>query len=72
MPFVAGLISARTLSEPRRHGQFTLWPNWNQNYNRRMVENEVKKLDPVGKRELAEQLVEQADQAEPKAEMAKA
>ena len=29
---------------------------WNQSYNRRVVENEVKKLDPAGKRELAEQL----------------
>ena len=29
---------------------------WNQTYNRRVVENEVKKLDPAGKRELAEQL----------------
>ena len=37
---------------------------WNQNYNRRVVENEVKKLDAAGKRELAEQLVEQADKAE--------
>ncbi len=26
---------------------------WNQNYNRRVVENEVKKLDSAGKRELA-------------------
>ena len=39
---------------------------WNQTYNRRVVENEVKKLDPAGKRELAEQLVEQADEAEAK------
>ena len=30
---------------------------WNQTYNRRVVENEVKKLDADGKRELAEQLL---------------
>jgi len=34
---------------------------WNQSYNRRVVENEVKKLDASGKRELAEQLLAQAD-----------
>ena len=34
---------------------------WNQSYNRRVVENEVKKLDPAGKRELAEQLLAQAE-----------
>src|SRR3954467_898433 len=34
---------------------------WNQTYNRRVVENEVKKLDPAGKRELAEQLLAQAE-----------
>jgi hypothetical protein len=34
---------------------------WNQSYNRRAVENEVKKLDAAGKRELAEQLLAQAD-----------
>jgi alkylation response protein AidB-like acyl-CoA dehydrogenase len=45
---------------------------WNQNYNRRVVENEVKKLDPAGKRELAEQLVEQADEADAKTAAAKA
>jgi alkylation response protein AidB-like acyl-CoA dehydrogenase len=33
---------------------------WNQSYNRRAVENEVKKLDAAGKRELAEQLMAQA------------
>jgi alkylation response protein AidB-like acyl-CoA dehydrogenase len=41
---------------------------WNQSYNRRVVENEVKKLDPAGKRELAEQLMAQAgsdDKAKP-------
>ena len=37
---------------------------WNQAYNRRSVENEVKKLDAKGKRELAEQLLEQAGQDE--------
>jgi alkylation response protein AidB-like acyl-CoA dehydrogenase len=39
---------------------------WNQSYNRRAVENEVKKLDAKGKRELAEQLVTEADEAEAK------
>src|SRR3954464_6870280 len=34
---------------------------WNQTYNRRVVENEIKKLDPAAKRELAKQLSEQAD-----------
>src|SRR5919108_84311 len=34
---------------------------WNQSYNRRVVENEVKKLDAAGKRELAEQLLAQAE-----------
>ena len=37
---------------------------WNQTYNRRVVENEVKKLDPAAKRELAEQLVAQAEKDE--------
>jgi hypothetical protein len=37
---------------------------WNQSYNRRVVENEVKKLDPTGKRELAEQLIAQAEKDE--------
>jgi alkylation response protein AidB-like acyl-CoA dehydrogenase len=45
---------------------------WNQTYNRRVVENEVKKLDPDAKRELAEQLVKQADEAEAKTAAAKA
>jgi hypothetical protein len=40
---------------------------WNQNYNRRVVENEVKKLDAAGKRELAEQLTTQAEEEEAKA-----
>jgi hypothetical protein len=40
---------------------------WNQTYNRRAVENEVKKLDAAGKRELAEQLVAQAAEDEAKA-----
>jgi len=35
---------------------------WNQTYNRRAVENELKKLDSAGKRELAEQLLAQADE----------
>ena len=34
---------------------------WNQTYNRRAVENEVKKLDADGKRELAEQLLAEAE-----------
>jgi alkylation response protein AidB-like acyl-CoA dehydrogenase len=45
---------------------------WNQTYNRRVVENEVKKLDPAEKRDLAATLVEQADEAEAKAAAAKA
>src|SRR5919202_776139 len=39
---------------------------WNQQYNRRVVENELKKLDASGKRELAEQLTAQADEQEAK------
>jgi alkylation response protein AidB-like acyl-CoA dehydrogenase len=39
---------------------------WNQSYNRRAVENEVKKLDAQGKRELAETLISQADEQESK------
>jgi hypothetical protein len=39
---------------------------WNQTYNRRVVENEVKKLDAAGKRELAEQLLSEASEQEPK------
>ena len=34
---------------------------WNQSYNNRAVENEIKKLDSDGKRELAAQLLEQAE-----------
>jgi alkylation response protein AidB-like acyl-CoA dehydrogenase len=45
---------------------------WNQTYNRRVVENEVKKLDAAGKRELAKQLSEQAEQDEAKEPAAKA
>src|SRR6266705_2504342 len=44
---------------------------WNQHYNRRAVENEVKKLDGKGKRELAEQLLTQADEEESKEPAAK-
>jgi alkylation response protein AidB-like acyl-CoA dehydrogenase len=40
---------------------------WNQSYNRRAVENEIKKLDAVGKRALADQLVSEAVAAETKA-----
>src|SRR5258705_12671623 len=45
---------------------------WNQSYNRRVVENEIKKLDAAGKRELAKQLAEQADKDEAKEPAAKA
>jgi Acyl-CoA dehydrogenase, C-terminal domain len=45
---------------------------WNQTYNRRVVENEVKKLDAAGKRELAKQLSEQADKDEAKEPAGKA
>jgi len=37
---------------------------WNQTYNRRAVENELRKLDAAGKRELAEQLLAEAAQAQ--------
>ena len=40
---------------------------WNQTYNRRVVENEIKKLDVAGKRELAKELAEQADKDESRA-----
>jgi alkylation response protein AidB-like acyl-CoA dehydrogenase len=40
---------------------------WNQTYNRRSVENEVKKLDAAGKRDLAETLLAQAAEEEAKA-----
>jgi alkylation response protein AidB-like acyl-CoA dehydrogenase len=36
---------------------------WNQTYNRRAVENEIKKLDDDGKRKLAEELLAQVDKA---------
>jgi hypothetical protein len=39
---------------------------WNQTFNRRAVENEVKKLDAKGKRELAETLLAQAEEDEAK------
>ena len=39
---------------------------WNQSYNKRVVENEVKKLDSAAKRELAEQLLAEAAEAEAK------
>ena len=45
---------------------------WNQTYNRRAVENEVKKLDPAAKRELAEQLMAQAAEDEAKTTAARA
>jgi alkylation response protein AidB-like acyl-CoA dehydrogenase len=44
---------------------------WNQSYNRRAVENEVKKLDAAGKRELAEQLFKEADEQSSKEPAAK-
>jgi alkylation response protein AidB-like acyl-CoA dehydrogenase len=34
---------------------------WNQSYNRRAVENEIKKLDDEGKRKLAEELLSQVE-----------
>jgi hypothetical protein len=34
---------------------------WNQTYNRRAVENELKKLDAQGKKELAEQLLAEVE-----------
>jgi alkylation response protein AidB-like acyl-CoA dehydrogenase len=37
---------------------------WNQTYNRRAVENEVKKLDADGKRKLAEELLAQVEKAQ--------
>jgi len=40
---------------------------WNQSYNRRAVENEIKKLDAEGKRELAETLMAEAAELEAKA-----
>ena len=45
---------------------FDVLDYWNQTFNRRAVENEVKKLDPKGKRELAEQLMSQANEQESK------
>jgi alkylation response protein AidB-like acyl-CoA dehydrogenase len=45
---------------------FEVLDYWNQTFNRRAVENEVKKLDPAAKRELAEQLMTQADEDEAK------
>ena len=45
---------------------------WNQTYNRRAVENEVKKLDADGKRELAEKLMAEAAEQEAKAPAQKA
>jgi alkylation response protein AidB-like acyl-CoA dehydrogenase len=36
---------------------------WNQTYNRRAVENEIKKLDADGKRKLAEQLLADVEKA---------
>ena len=39
---------------------------WNQAYNQRAVENEVKKLDAAGKRALADQLFAQAAEADAK------
>ena len=36
---------------------------WNQHYNRRAVENELKKLDADGKRQLAEQLLAEVEKA---------
>ena len=43
---------------------FEVLDYWNQSYNRRVVENEVKKLDAAGKRELAEKLLAEASKQE--------
>ena len=43
---------------------------WNQSYNRRTVENELKKLDVAGKHELAEQLMAEATEMEAKGPVA--
>jgi hypothetical protein len=40
---------------------------WNQTFNNRAVENETKKLEPAEKRELANRLLKEADEAEAKA-----
>jgi len=45
---------------------FDVLDYWNQTYNRRVVENEVKKLDASAKRDLAKELMEQADKDESK------
>jgi len=45
---------------------------WNQTYNRRAVENEIKKLDADGKRELAETLIAEASEQEAKTPAQKA
>jgi alkylation response protein AidB-like acyl-CoA dehydrogenase len=39
---------------------------WNQHVNQRAIDNETKKLDPGGKRALAERLLEEAETAEAK------
>ncbi|MDQ6819743.1 MAG: acyl-CoA dehydrogenase, partial [Actinomycetota bacterium] len=36
---------------------------WNQHYNRRAVENELKKLDADGKRKLAEELLAEVEKS---------
>lgn len=45
---------------------FDVLDYWNQQYNQRAVENEVKKLDAAGKRELAEKLLTEAEKDEAK------
>ena len=42
---------------------FEVLDYWNQTYNRRAVENEVRKLDDEGKRKLAEELLAQVEKA---------
>jgi len=41
---------------------------WNQTVNTRAIENETKKLDPAGKRALADKLRAEADAADDKAD----
>ena len=68
------LADARYLAVPIRiirrvlSGEFSL----DAVGNRRVVENEVKKLDSAGKRDLAKTLMEQADKDEAKEPAAKA
>jgi hypothetical protein len=62
------MIPASAVARPHRRRDrveadfpFDALDYWNQTYNRRAVENELKKLDAKGKRELAEQLLAEAE-----------